>query len=70
MRARVDEETCNGCGLCTETCPGVFGMDGRMAIVKADPVAAGDEKRCRVAARECPVNAISISEPPVFDIAP
>ncbi|MEO0248840.1 MAG: ferredoxin [candidate division WOR-3 bacterium] len=38
MRVSVDEETCIGCGLCTETCPDVFEMKDDKATVKMDEV--------------------------------
>ena len=38
MRVTVDEETCIGCGLCTEDCPEVFEMNDDKARVKVDEV--------------------------------
>jgi ferredoxin len=62
MKARVDENTCTGCGLCVDTCPEVFKMDDAVArvIVKEVPQHAGAS--CREAADNCPVEAISIEE--------
>ncbi|MDD5704593.1 MAG: ferredoxin [Kiritimatiellae bacterium] len=62
MRAIVDQDTCTGCGLCTDCCPEVFEMDGATARVKTDPVPAGSEAACREALVGCPVDAISIEE--------
>ena len=62
MRARVDGEICTGCGLCVETCPEVFKMDGSVAAVKCDPVPPAAEAACREAAEGCPVSAIRIEE--------
>lgn len=62
MRAIVDEETCVGCGLCPDTCPEVFEMDGEKAKVVADPVPPDAEETCREAAEGCPVDAIAIEE--------
>ena len=62
MKAVVDEETCTGCGLCSDTCPEVFELDGDVAKVKADPVPSEAEGACREAAEGCPVEAITIEE--------
>ena len=60
----IVEETCIGCGLCSQTCPEVFEMtdDGALAIVKLDVVPHEVEESCRAAAADCPVEAIKISE--------
>lgn len=62
MRAYVDKETCTGCGLCVETCPEVFEMQGDIAGVRVDIVPADSEDCARQAAEECPVEVISIEE--------
>ena len=62
MRATVDEDTCVGCGLCSETCPSVFKMDDDVAKVVVDEVPSEDEDACREAAESCPVDAITIEE--------
>jgi ferredoxin len=62
MRVTVDEETCIGCGLCSETCPEVFEMADDKAIVKVDKVPENAVKTCREAAENCPVEAIQIEE--------
>ena len=59
MRAIV-EDTCTGCGLCVDTCPGVFQMGDEIAEVIVDPVPAGLEDLVQQAADECPVEAIII----------
>ena len=60
MRVKIDENTCTGCGLCTDSCPEVFEMGDTTAKVIADPVPADQEECAREAAENCPVDAISI----------
>ena len=62
MKATVDEETCIGCGLCTETCPEVFEMNDDKVRVKMDEVPKDLAESCREAAESCPVEAIQIEE--------
>lgn len=62
MRAYVDKETCTGCGLCVETCPEVFEMQGDIAGVRVDEVAEDSKDCARQATEECPVEAITIEE--------
>ncbi len=62
MIAKVDEETCTGCGVCAETCPEVFELVDDLAKVIADPVPDQAQESCREAADDCPVEAISIHE--------
>ncbi|NLV44267.1 MAG: ferredoxin [Candidatus Hydrogenedentes bacterium] len=62
MKAVVNENTCIGCGLCEESCPAVFEMDGSVAKVKADPVPPDQEESCRQTADLCPVEAITTEE--------
>ena len=44
MKAKVDQETCIGCGVCPSVCPEVFEMkdDGKSHVI-ADPVPDGVE---------------------------
>lgn len=61
MLAKVDSELCVGCGLCVNTCPGVFEMEEDKAIVKGHQVSYEDEDCCNQAKDECPVEAIIIN---------
>jgi ferredoxin len=63
MKAIVDKNLCIGCGLCASDCPEVFVMDDEnIAKVIADPVPAEQKEACRLAAQNCPVEAIKITE--------
>ena len=61
MKAKVDADTCIGCGLCESTSPEVFKMDGDKAVVIGSAVPKGAEESCKKATEECPVTAIVIS---------
>jgi len=43
-------------------CPGIFQMDGGIAVAKTTPVPATEEASCREAQASCPVEAISLEE--------
>ena len=62
MRAIIDEETCTGCGACTDICPEVFEMDAlaEKAVVALAVVPTNVEPEARSAAESCPVEAITI----------
>jgi ferredoxin len=62
MKAKVDEDLCTGCELCTETCPEVFEMDGDVSHVKVEVIPEDSEECAEQAAEECPVEAIEIEE--------
>ena len=63
MKAKVDENTCIGCGLCESTCPEVFKMnDDNIAEVIVDQVPVEAEASCREAAENCPADAISLED--------
>jgi ferredoxin len=60
MSVIVDENICIGCGLCADTCPEIFKMDGDTAKVIVVEIPDTSLDLCRQAADKCPVNAISI----------
>lgn len=61
MKAKVNKETCIGCGLCSQIAPDDFilAADG-----KAEPKQelVKDEQAVRQAVADCPVSAISVEE--------
>jgi len=59
MKAKI-EDTCTACGLCVDTCPGVFQMGLDLAEVIVDEIPPQDEDTALQAADECPVEAIII----------
>ena len=60
MKAKVDEGTCIGCGICADVSPEVFELVDGIAKVKVDPVPPENEEKCKEAAESCPVQAISV----------
>ena len=63
MKAKVNQETCIGCGLCVDYCPEVFELtDDNGASIIVDRVPAESKEKCQEAKANCPVDAISYSE--------
>jgi ferredoxin len=64
MKVHVDEERCEGHGRCYALAPTVFEPDdlGNGQVVGDGSVAPGDEERARLAAANCPEQAITIDE--------
>lgn len=61
MKAKVDKDTCIGCGLCPDICPEIFQMDddGKAIAYKPDvPENLADS--AQDAESQCPVNAITV----------
>ena len=62
MKVQVDEDVCIGTMACETTCPEVFKVVGGISRVQVDVVPKEAEARCREAAANCPVSAISITQ--------
>ena len=61
MKAKVDKDTCIGCGLCQSICPNVFSMDSDgLAIAINDDVPESSQDDALDAQSSCPVDAISV----------
>ncbi|MST34402.1 ferredoxin [Acidimicrobiaceae bacterium USS-CC1] len=61
MRVRIDQERCQGHGRCYALAPEVFAADDDgFAEVVTDPVPPGLEERTRLAARNCPEEAVVV----------
>ena len=61
MRFHVNED-CIGCGLCADTCPEVFTMDGDAAAAKTGDVPEELLKSALSAKDDCPAGAIESEE--------
>jgi ferredoxin len=57
----VDRELCYGFGDCVDSAPGVFRLDEENKSVVVDPDAA-DRDELMIAAQDCPVDAIVITD--------
>lgn len=58
-KVSVDNSTCVGCGLCEQSCPEVFEIQGDgIAHVKAQNCAVHNLKEI---SEQCPVSSIAIS---------
>lgn len=62
MKAKVDQDTCIGCGLCTSICSEVFEMndDGKAEAISEVTDSLKDD--AEEAASSCPVDAITVED--------
>ena len=59
MKVSVDKDLCTGCGLCVDSCPEVFEMQGDTAGAKTPNVTdKALMEKAKEAASNCPVEAI------------
>lgn len=56
MPAKINAETCTGCGGCVDSCPSeAIAMDSEKAVLEEDKCVD-----CGVCVDDCPVEAISM----------
>jgi ferredoxin len=61
MKAKVNKDTCIGCGLCADICPAVFKMnDEGIAIVIVDEIPDAELANAKDAKDQCASEAITI----------
>ena len=60
-RVEVNQELCVGCGFCEETRPDVFLLGDYTATVRVDRTSVEQIESLVAAARDCPVDAITIT---------
>jgi ferredoxin len=57
----ADRDRCEGHGLCADTAPEIYDLDGDAVVVlRHEVVPAGMERRAEAGARVCPVAALRI----------
>lgn len=63
MKAKVNKNSCIGCGACVATCPEVFdfGDDG-LAEAKVNEVSKENEEAVIEAEEGCPTSAIEVKK--------
>lgn len=72
MKVKVDQNICAGCGLCSETLPNLFYMNGYHSVVTETgaELLKSNEILCRKlcdTAEECPTQALVVITPPKAD---
>lgn len=62
MKAKVDQDTCIGCGLCTSICSEVFEMNDDGKAEGITEVTENLKDDAEEAASSCPVDAITVED--------
>lgn len=62
MKAKVDQDTCIGCGLCTSICSEVFEMNDDGKAEAITEVTENLKDDAEEAASSCPVDAITVED--------
>lgn len=63
MKVAVDADRCQGHARCWDLCPEVFGLDDEgHAVVAVADVPPELEDKARLAAKNCPERAISLTD--------
>jgi len=60
VKVSIDKELCTGCGLCVDSCPDIFELDGDIAKPKVEIVPEAAEECIQQAAEDCPASAIKV----------
>ena len=60
MKAFVDPELCIGCTQCAGLCPGVYQMEGTLAVAIPGDIPPDEVPLAVDAANACPVGAIRV----------
>lgn len=60
LSVTIDQDRCIGCGLCADTCPSVFNMNGEVAEARRSAIAPDELAACHEATNCCPVEAIAL----------
>jgi ferredoxin len=58
MEIIINEDTCIGCGRCTEICPKAFKLN--VETMKAEAIPSDDLKCADKAANQCPTDSITV----------
>lgn len=58
MKVIINEDTCIGCGRCTEICPEAFTLNTEK--MKAEALETNDLKCADKAANQCPTDSITV----------
>ncbi|MCW2527494.1 MAG: 4Fe-4S single cluster domain [Pseudonocardiales bacterium] len=64
MRAEIDADLCMGYGECVQVAPRLFALDADVATVIGDQGDWQDEAGARLAAAQCPTQAITLTAGP------